>query len=347
MKTTNILSTRQFDDEILAQWRAISPALSIRQQTCRDAAEISAALTDDVEVLYTYQVPTDLLVRAPRLRWIQLHSAGADHLLGNPAMESDVLVTTTSGLHAVRIAEYVFASIFAFAYRVPRMLHYQRRREWPGGRWDLFAGMELRGQTIGLVGYGSIGREVGRIAHALGMRVLASKRSPRLAAAEAGYRIPGTGDPQGVLLSRLYSPDELPEMMAECDFVVVTAPLTPQTQGLISEAVLRAMKPSAYLVNVGRGPVVDERALIRALREGWIAGVGLDVFEEEPLPAGSPLWELARTSAEGEGNVIISPHVAGFTLNYDERAVEIFSENLRRYLAAEPLLNLVDKERGY
>ncbi|MBC7251552.1 MAG: D-2-hydroxyacid dehydrogenase [Anaerolineae bacterium] len=347
MKTINVLSAKQFSDELLAQLQAVSPRLRIRQQPCRDAAEVAAALSEDVEVLYTYYIPDDLLSRAPHLRWVQLNSAGADHVLDHPLMQSEVMITTASGLHAVRIAEYVFASIFAFVYRIPRMLHYQRRREWPSGRWDIFAGPELRGQTIGIVGYGSIGREVGRIAHALGMRVLASKRTPQLAISSDEYHIPGTGDPEGKLVSRLYLPDQLPEMVAECDFVVVTTPLTPQTRGLISEKVLRAMKPNAYLVNIARGPVVDERALIRALQEGWIAGAGLDVFEEEPLPADSPLWELARASAEGAGNIILSPHIAGFTLRYDERAVEIFAENLRRYLSGQPLMNLVNKERGY
>lgn len=347
MKTINVLSASQFSDDLLTKLRAISSRLNVRQQTCHDAAEVAAALTTDLEVLYTYHIPDDLLARAPHLRWIQLHSAGANHLLDHPVMRSDIVITTTSGLHAVRIAEFIFASILAFVCRVPRMLHYQRRQEWPSGRWNLFAGPELRGQTIGIVGYGSIGREVGRIAHALGMRVLASKRSTKLVISSDGYRIPGTGDPEGALVSRLYLPDELTEMVAECDFIVVTAPLTPQTQGLINEDVLRAMKPTAYLVNIARGPIVDEQALIRALREGWIAGAGLDVFEEEPLPADSPLWELARNSADGKGNVIISSHVAGFTLRYNERAVEIFAENLRRYLAGEQLLNLVNKDRGY
>jgi phosphoglycerate dehydrogenase-like enzyme len=339
MQTINVLSTQLFSDDLLDRLRAVSPRLRVRQQACHDAAEVAAALTANVEVLYTYQVPDDVLTRAPHLRWIQLHSAGADHLLDNPVIQSEVFITTTSGLHAVRIAEYVFASILAFVYRLPLMLHYQHRHEWPDGRWKLFTGQELRGQTIGLVGYGSIGREVGRIAHALGMQVLVSKRSTRLVAASDEYHIPDTGDPEGALVSRLYPPDELTEMVAECDFVVVSTPLTPQTRRLINEAVLRAMKSNAYLVNIARGPVVDERALIRALRERWIAGAGLDVFEEEPLPADSPLWEM--------DNVIISPHVAGFTLRYDERAVEIFSENLRRYLAGERLLNLVNKERGY
>lgn len=354
MTTINVLSTRQFSDDLLDKLRAVSPRLNIRQRPCRDAAEVAEALTADVEVIYTFHVPDDLLARAPHLRWIQLHSAGVDHLLNNPVMHSDVLITTTSGLHAVHIAEYVFASILAFVYRVPRMLHYQRHQEWPTGRWDIFAGPELRGQTIGIVGYGSIGSEVGRIAHALGMRVLAVKYGARPSAGHGRgqtggekYRIPGTGDPEGALVSRLYPPDELLDMVTECDFVVVTAPLTTQTRGLINEAVLRAMKPTAYLVNIARGPIIDERALIHALQKGWIAGVGLDVFEEEPLPADSPLWQLARESAEGKGNIIISPHVAGFTLRYDERAIEIFAENLRRYLGDEPMLNLVSKERGY
>jgi phosphoglycerate dehydrogenase-like enzyme len=148
-----------------------------------------------------------------------------------------------------------------------------------------------------------------------------------------------TGDPAGTLPERMYPPDALHEMLAGCDYVVIALPLTPATTHLIGEAELRAMKPSAYLVNIARGAIVDEKALVRALQEGWIAGAGLDVFEEEPLPADSPLW--------AQENVLISPHVAGFTPRYDERAATLFAANLARYMAGEPLLNLVDKNRGY
>lgn len=189
-----------------------------------------------------------------------------------------------------------------------------------------------------MVGYGSIGREVARLAHAFGMRVLAVKRDPAHRA-DHGWRLPGTGDPDGVIPERYYAPHQLTEMLPQCDFVVLAVPMTGATRRLIGETELRARQPTACLVNVARGGVVDEPALIQALEEGWIAGAGLDVFSQEPLPADSPLWWL--------DNVILAPHVAGFTLDYDRWATDLFAENLRRYLAGEPLLNLVDRECGY
>ncbi len=333
-----VLCTLGFTEEQLDKLRAVSPHLLVEQRTCHDAQEVREALDEDTEVLYAYHVPADPLSRSPKLQWLQLHSAGADHLLGQPIMRSDVLVTTSSGIHATPIAEYAFASVLAWSRRVPRMLHYQKRREWPQGRWDLFAGQELRGATLGIVGYGSIGREVGRIGKCFGMKVVAVKRSAG-EVRDTGHRVPGTGDPEGQVLDRIYPPDRLGQMLAECDYVVISLPLTPETEGLIGEEELRAMKPNAYLVNISRGEIVDEPVLVKALQEGWIAGAGLDVFREEPLPSDSPLYDL--------DNVILSPHVAGFSPHYDERASDLFAENLRRYLAGEDLLNLVDKEAGY
>ena len=333
-----VLCTLRFTEEQLDKLRAVSPRLVVEQRTCHDAEGVWEVVKEDTEVLYAFHLPNDLLSRAPRLRWIQLHSAGADHLLGHHIIKSDLIITTTSGIHATPIAEYAFASILAWSRRVPQMLYYQNRREWPKGRWDIFVGQELRGATLGIVGYGSIGREVGRIGRCFGMRVVATKRSAG-EVKDMGYRVPGTGDPEGQILDRIYPPERLGEMLAECDFVVISLPLTPETEGLIGEGELRAMKPSAYLVNVSRGEIVDEPVLIRALQEGWIAGAGLDVFEREPLSPDSPLYDL--------DNVILSPHVAGFSPHYDERASDLFAENLRRYLAGEELLNLVDKEMGY
>ena len=337
MREIVVLSTMRFTDELLDKLRAVSPRLVVKQRTGRNAEEVEQALEDGVEVLYTFYLPADLS-RAPKLKWVQMHAAGVDSLLDHPIMKSDVLLTTTSGIHATPIAEYVFASILAFNRRVPQMLYYQSRREWPQGRWNLFARPELRDSTLGIVGYGSIGREVGRIAGCFGMRVVAIKRSVSQMR-DVGYAVQGTGDREGALLDRAFPPERLSEMLSLCDYVVVAVPLTPETRKLIGEAELRAMKASAYLVNISRGGTVDEAALIRALREGWIAGAGLDVFEEEPLPSDSPLYDLE--------NIILSPHVSGFTLRYDERASDLFAENLRRYLAGEPLLNLVDKARGY
>lgn len=337
MKQVNVLCTLRFTDAQLNKLRAVSPRLHVEQKTCRNDEAVASALTAETEVLYTFEAAFDP-ADYPALRWVQLHSAGVDHVLNTPLMRSNVILTTVSGIHAPQIAEYVLTSMLAFTHRIPTMLHYQWRAEWPAGRWDLFAGHELRGQTVGIVGYGSIGREVARLAKAFTMRVLVSKRRPGKLA-DDGYNLIDVGDAAGTLADGVYGPDRLQKMLGQCDFVVVAAPLTPETHHLIDEATLRAMRPNVYLVNIGRGGLVDEAALVRALREGWIAGAGLDVFEEEPLPPDSPLWEL--------DNVILSPHVAGFSLEYDERATDLFAQNLSRYLAGEPLLNLVDREKGY
>jgi phosphoglycerate dehydrogenase-like enzyme len=317
----------RFTDELLDKLRAVSPRLVVKQRDCRNADQVEQVLEEGVEVLYTSYLPVDL-GRGSKLKWVQMHMAGVDHLLDHPIMKSDILLTTASGIHATTIAEYVFASILAFNRRVPRMLYYQSRREWPRGRWHLFARPELRGSTLGIVGYGSIGREVGRIASCFGMRVVAAKRSVSQMR-DVGYVVQDTGDREGILLDQAFPPERLSGMLGLCDYVVVAVPLIPETKELIGEAELQAMKPET----------VDEGALIKALREGWIAGAGLDVFEEEPLSSDSPLYDLE--------NVILSPHVAGFTLRYDERASDLFAENLRRYLAGDPLLNTVDKARGY
>ena len=339
MNNVHVLTTMGFTPALLDQVRAVSPRLQVTQQTCHDDAEVSAALEahPGTEVLYTFHLPPDAADRAPGLRWVQLHSAGADHLLDHPILGSEVAITTTSGIHATPIAEYVFASILARRWRVPLWTHCQREAHWPSGRWGLYARPELRGSTLGILGYGSIGREVGRLGRAFGMRVLALRRSE--GRAEEGYAVADTGDPAGAIPERFYAPQALHEMLAECDYVVIALPLTPATVHFVGEAELRAMKRSAYLVNIARGAIVDEAALVHALEEGWIAGAGLDVFEEEPLPDSSPLWDME--------NALLSPHVAGFSPHYDERAVDLFARNLARYLAGEPLLNFVDREHRY
>jgi phosphoglycerate dehydrogenase-like enzyme len=188
-------------------------------------------------------------------------------------------------------------------------------------RDDVF---ELAGKTMLLIGVGAIGERTAAIASALGVRVLGIRRDPARGA-------PG--------VAAMYAPDRLLDLLPEADFVVLTAPLSRATRGMIGEPELRAMKNTAYLVNIGRGGTIQEQALIQGLREGWIAGAGLDVFAEEPLPATSPLWAME--------NVIITAHYAGLTPHYDQRALAIFLDNLRRYQAGEPLRNVVDKAEGY
>jgi phosphoglycerate dehydrogenase-like enzyme len=198
---------------------------------------------------------------------------------------------------------------------------------------------EVRSAALGIIGYGSIGRELARLATAaFGMTVLACKRDPSQRE-DPGYAAPGTGDPEGRLPEAWFAPDKLRDMLRQSDVVVMAAPLTPDTERLIGAAELAAMKPSAYFINVGRGATVDETALAAALRERRLAGAALDVFATEPPPAGHPFYAL--------DNVLLSPHVSGFLPSYDDRCAGLFAENLRRYLAGAPLLNLVDRARGY
>jgi phosphoglycerate dehydrogenase-like enzyme len=226
----------------------------------------------------------------------------------------------------------------AWAHRVPNWFNYKQAKSWPSNRWETFVPQELSGKTLGILGYGSIGRELARLAKPFGFKILVTKRNARQLT-DSGYSKPGLGDPDCTLPDRVYPSEATRSMVTECDYVVITLPLTERTHYLFDEALLRAMKPTAFLINVGRGAIIKETDLVRGLKKGWLAGAGLDVYEIEPLPDDSPLWEME--------NVILTPHVSGFTPNYDERAIDIFAENLRRYMAGEPLLNLVNREEGY
>jgi phosphoglycerate dehydrogenase-like enzyme len=330
----DVLVTMRFTPDQLDRLRGVSPSIRVSQ------ADPAAADYTRADVLYSASPPRDL-AKAPRLRWVQLHMAGVDALAGHPLLASAIPLTTTSGVHAATIAEYAVTVLLALAHRVPRMVEWQRRGTWPPDeqRWPLFVPSEVRGATLGIVGYGSIGRELARIAKtAFAMRVLACKRDPT-SRADTGWALPGTGDPDGRLPDAWLGPQDLLELLAASDVVVLCAPLTPGTRGLIGSRELAIMKPSAYLINVGRGATVDEPALARALAERHIAGAAIDVFAQEPPPAGHPLYTL--------DNVIVSPHVSGFLPSYDDKCTELFAENLRRFLAAAPLLNLVDRAVGY
>lgn len=336
MEPVNVLSTVSFSDEQLVRLRVLSPKLDVVQYPARDADEVPSDVWSRVEVLCTFgALPAS--DQAPHLRWVQLMSAGADHAVDHPMFQGGVALTTTSGIHAINIAELVLAMMLAWGQRLPTLSQYQRRAEWPENRLELFVPQELRGATIGIVGYGSIGREVGRLAHAFGMRILAFDVTDDRV--DHGYAMAGIGDPKGVLPQRYYHPGELRAMLAECDYVVLAVPLTNASRNMVGADELEAIKPSAFLINIGRGGVVDESALVRALQEGWIAGAGLDVFAQEPLPASSPLWKM--------DNIILSPHIAGLTPHYNERAADVFGRNLRRYLDGRPLLNQVDLEKGF
>jgi len=228
--------------------------------------------------------------------------------------------------------------MLALGRRLPAMIRDKEAKRWAEDRFERFSPTELHGATVGIVGYGSIGREIARLCRAFGARVLAVKRDLKNLA-DPGYVIAGLGDPTASLPDRLYPPQALRSMAGECDFVVVTAPLTDETRGLVDRKVLQNMKPTAYLVDISRGGVVDHGALVEALNEKRIAGAALDVYPVEPLPESSPIWEMP--------NVILSPHVGGASGDYMERAAALFAENLRRYVNDEPLLNRYDPSRGY
>jgi phosphoglycerate dehydrogenase-like enzyme len=278
---------------------------------------------------------------APLLRWIQLPFAGMEWAMQHRIVQAeDVVVTSSSGIHATQIANYCLMMMMAFNYQLPKMIAFQQKSEWSKSAYDIFTPTDMRHQTVGIVGYGSIGRELARITKALGMTILATKRDvKRPAETQTDYTPEGLGDPEGTIPERLYPGEALATMAADCDYLVVTVPLTEQTRQMVNERVLYAMKDTAILINIARGSVVDEKALITALSQNVIGGAALDVFEEEPLPSTSPLWQM--------DNVIISPHISGLIANYAVKAADLFIANLKRYLEKKPLYNQLDREAGY
>lgn len=333
-----VLITLPFPDELVTRLRYVSPRLQITVHNAKTPEDVPQEVWTSTEVLYTnHVIPT--LEQAPLLRWIQFHRAGVDHAIDEPILlEPDLTYTTLSGSSSSQMAEYILMMLLSLGHRLPDMMAHQKKVEWPKDRWERFSPQELRGSTVGILGYGSIGRQVARLLQSFGAIVLATKRD-LMHPEDRGYTPEGQGDPGGDLVHRLYPSQALRSMLKECDFVVVTLPKTPETINMISDKELKVLKPTAFLIDVSRGGIVEHSALITALKERKIAGAALDVFPEEPLPAKSPLWKLP--------NVILTPHISGNTALYDERAVEMFSKNLHNYLTGSPLYNRFDPKRGY
>ena len=309
------------------------------QEVLREAAEAEVlcitrtdeflARLPEAEIICSYWMPANWRQLAPHLHWLQCSGAGVDGLLPTGVLDADsgVIVTTATGVHATTISEYVFGSILMFNRNWPEMVRLQDRHVWPrSASWYNLGARELVDQTVGIIGLGHIGRRVAQLARAFGMHVLATRRTVSN----------GEKDPD---VDQLYPMEQLQELLRLSDYVVLAVPLTQETEKLMGEAELRVMPRNAYLVNVARGRVVDEEALIRALQERWIAGVGLDVTGEEPLPANSPLYSMP--------NVILTPHISGLSAHYDKRLTALFAENLQRYRSGQPLRNRYDPERGY
>jgi phosphoglycerate dehydrogenase-like enzyme len=311
-----VLVFTRLEDRHLEQIQAVDP--SVRAVRIGDPQQ-ARELAPHAAVMVGWSIPAEVLAQARRLRWVHSSGAGVERLLVPPIVDSDVVVTDSSGIHSAMV-EHVYAVILAFARRLHVAIRLQLAHRWDHAA---VAGDELRGKTLAVIGLGAIGRDIARAAAAFDLRVIGVKRRPE----------PVAG------VSRVVPPAGLHQVLREADYVLVALPLTPATRGLIGEPEFAAMKPSAVFINIGRGAIVDETALIAALRDGRIAGAGLDVFVEEPLPPDSPFYEMA--------NVIVTPHVAGSTPRYFDRVTALLSENLRRFLNHEPLLNVVDKELGY
>ncbi len=335
---------------------ALSPILSARYRS-RDLERIRAAApgarlvtvsvegladgpVEDVEVMLRGWLSSDafdrLLGRAPHLAWVHSATSGVERALTPAARERGLVVTNARGVFSRPIAEYVLMMILSVSRRLPQLLELQRERTW-----QPLEGAELRDVTVGIVGLGSIGRAVGALATAFGCRVVAVRRRPDVGT--------GGGDGDGstddsrsfgeLMLDRVGGPETLPELLGELDFIVLAAPLTPETEDMIDDETLAMVKPGAWLINVARGRLIDERALLRALRDGPLGGAVLDTFRDEPLPPMSSFYDLP--------NVIVTPHTAWSSTRVLDRSVELFCDNLRRFAAGEPLLNVVDPAAGY
>ena len=312
-----VLVLAQEDDPQLSMLKGL------RHIVGREPAAFSSAVKDPAVIL-AWSAPKKVLrevfLMCRDVRWVHSRSAGLDNVLFPELIASDVPLTNGRGVFSQSLGEFALAAILYFAKDFRRMLRNQM-----AGVWEQFDVEEIDTQTVGIVGYGDIGRAVAKRLHPMGMQVLATKRHP-----------PPGADPN---VDQFYKPEDLMEMLGRCDYVVVSLPLTPETHHMISDAQFAAMKPTAVVINIGRGPVIDQAAIVRALTAKRIKGAGLDVFEVEPLPPGDPMYKLE--------NVLLSPHCADHTAQWLNQAMQFFLEQDRRFANGEALENVVTKSLGY
>jgi phosphoglycerate dehydrogenase-like enzyme len=314
-----VLITHRMNQEDVARVRSVSQSIDV--ETTNGMGE-ALAKASEAEVMQPGAWSDELWKAAPNLEWVQSGGAGVEQYMTPDFIASPIVLTNAQGTYAIPIADHVMAFLLHFSRRFDVLVRNQLRGEWAD--WGTVELDELGGKALGIVGLGGIGTEVAKRAKAFDMRVIATRRRPKL---PCGY----ADEVRGV--------DALHWLLQESDYVLLSVALTRETKNLIGEAELKWMKPTAYLMNVGRGGLVDEDALVRALQRGEIAGAGLDVFRQEPLSQDSPLWDMP--------NVMITPHDAGDSPRSRGRFLKLFCENLRRYVEGEPLLNVVDKEAGY
>jgi len=345
VKPLNLLITSPVGDESIRYIADISPRIKLTDVSDLTRAELSGddsirekldPLLAETEIIYGCfshhpgsDLPKNLVARAPKLKWLHALSAGVDSFLDPKQAEvtsnkdiaqSDIIVTNASGIHKAAMGEFIFENMLMLAKKAPTRFQWKQEK-----RWQEYVPELLLNKTVGILGMG-YGIEVARIAKAFGMRVIALHRTAK----------PGDKDKN---VDEILTLDQFSQLFSESDYVVVMLPLTPDTTKMIGEKEFRTMKPTAYIINFSRGAIIDEEALIRALEENQIAGAGLDVFVEEPLPPDNKLWELP--------NVIISAHVSGDFDDYYMEGTRLFAENLRRYMDGKELLNVIDKELRY
>ena len=323
MKKLSILALAAPDEPQLSMLNELRQTASVVIANSAQAFEKAAASAD---IIFNWSgslsLIRDVFLMSPRVRWIHSRSAGLERTLFPELIASDVIMTNGSGVFSPSLGEFALAAILYFAKDLRRMIRNQM-----AGRWEPFDILPISGQTVGIVGYGDIGRAVASRVRAMGMNVLAVKRHAT------------TQNNPDPFADRIYTPDQRLAMLPQCDYVVVAAPLNAETLGLINEAEFAAMKPAAVIINVGRGPVIDERAMINALSQRKIKGAALDVFDEEPLPAGHPFYKLE--------NVLLSPHCADHTPDWLDNAMRFFLDQFEKFRRGEPLLNVVNKKLGY
>lgn len=327
--TVRVLSTMEFGRDWLEAVAGDDVRVEITEIPAERVDELPGGVLREVEVMYTSSVfPSP--EQAPHLRWLQLDTSGADHMRGTPLWENDVVtITSIAGVSPRPMAEYVMAMVLGFARRLPTAVRMRERRHWPTHRerWQLYRPLRIPGSRMAIVGYGRIGRKIARTARAFDIEVVGVRRG---GGRDYGEEVEGV---EVVTLERLH------EALANADWIVVCAPRTPHTMGLIGTAQVAVMKEGAHLVDVSRGRVVEEQALLEAFDSGKLAGAALDVFEPEPLSPDSPLWKHPR--------VVLTPHISGLASDYEERVRSLFKENLARYLRGAPLVNVIDRRLGY
>jgi phosphoglycerate dehydrogenase-like enzyme len=329
MKQLSVVISRPFPADLIRKIKDVSPHIVVTDITALlkneaqgDNANVKTLndILANTEILFGSPSPANIINRAQKLRWIQAMSAGVESLLTPDIINSDILVTSASGIHGTQMGELAFEMILILTKQAATYMERQHNKKWERGPQTL-----LHSKTLGILGLGHIGKEIARLASAFHMKVIAIDETRKTRPARN--------------VDAMISGVKLHAFLAECDYVVVTLPLTDKTVNFLSKHEFKAMKPSAYLINIARGKIVDEDALIEALKTGKIAGAGLDTFKVEPLPLSSKLWEMP--------NVIITPHIGGTREDYDALVADVFCENLKRYLSGKKLLNIINKKKQY